>query len=80
MREPTERWYYVDEGVSIAMEKIRLFFEPKSVALIGATDGKGVVGRIVLDNLLLAKDRRKIYPVNPNREKIFDLKCYPNLS
>ena len=64
----------------MAMERIRLFFEPESVALIGATDRRGVVGRIVLDNLLLAKDIRKIYPVNPNREKIFDLKCYPNLS
>ena len=61
------------------MEKIRLFFDPSSVALVGATDKKGSVGRIVLDNLLLAKDKRKVYPVNPNREKIFDIKCYPNL-
>jgi len=44
---------------------MRLFFEPKSVVLVGATDRKGVVGWTVLDNLLLAKDRRKIYPVDP---------------
>ena len=61
------------------MEKIRLFFEPESVALVGATDRKGAVGRILLDNLLLAEDRRKIYPVNPNRETILSLKCYPEV-
>ena len=62
------------------MEGMRLFFEPSSVALVGATEREDAVGRIVLDNLLLAKDKRKIYPVNPNREKILDAKCYPNIS
>ena len=62
------------------MENMRLFFDPSSVALVGATDREGTVGRTVLENLLLARDKRKVYPVNPNREKIFDLRCYPNLS
>jgi len=62
------------------MEKMRLFFEPKSVALVGATDRKGAVGRIVLDNLLLAKDKRKVYPVNPRLKEIEGTKCYPSLS
>jgi len=62
------------------MEKVRLFFEPKSVALVGATDRKDTVGRIVLGNLLLAQDGRKVYPVNPNRELVFDMKCYPDLT
>jgi len=64
----------------MSMEKIKAFFEPRSIALVGATDREGTVGRTVLDNLLIAKDRRKIFPVNPNREKILDLKCYPSLS
>jgi len=73
--------YDVGEGdSSMGMEKMRLFFEPESVALVGATDGKDAVGRIILDNLLLAKDKRKVYPVNPNRELIFDMKCYPALA
>ncbi|MCD6361179.1 MAG: bifunctional acetate--CoA ligase family protein/GNAT family N-acetyltransferase [Armatimonadetes bacterium] len=62
------------------MEKMKLFFEPKSVALVGATDRKGTVGQVVMDNLLLAKERRKVYPINPNRELIFDMKCYPALT
>ncbi|MBA7626219.1 Peptidyl-lysine N-acetyltransferase Pat [subsurface metagenome] len=61
------------------MERIKSFFNPGSVALIGATDREGAVGRIVLENLLVAKDKRKIYPINPGREKIFDMKCYPNI-
>jgi len=64
----------------MSMERMRLFFEPKSVALVGATDRKDAVGRILLDNLLLAKDKRRIYPINPNREIIFDMKCYPGLA
>ncbi len=62
------------------MEKMRLFFEPKSVALVGATDRKGMVGRVVLDNLLLAKDKRTVYPINPKRESVLDVKCYPALT
>ena len=59
---------------------MRLFFEPKSVALVGATDRKGAVGQILLGNLLLAKDKRRVYPVNPNRELILDVKSYPTLT
>jgi len=64
----------------MSMEKIKAFFEPRSIALVGATDRAGTVGRTVLSNLMLAKDKRQIYPVNPNREEILDLKCYPSLS
>ncbi len=62
------------------MEWMRLFFEPSSIALIGATDREGAAGTTILRNLLLAKDERRIYPVNPNRENILETKCYPNIS
>jgi len=81
LRCQAERGYDVGrrEG-SMGMEKMKLFFEPKSVAFVGATDRKGAVGQVVMDNLLLAKDRRKIYPVNPRRARISDMKCYPALA
>ena len=60
------------------MERIKSFFSPSSIALIGATEREGTVGRTLLENLLLAKDKRKIYPVNPHREKVLDLECYPD--
>ena len=62
------------------MEKIKLFFNPGSVAVVGATDREGTVGKIILENLLLAKDSRKIYPVNPNREEALGIKCYPDIN
>jgi len=61
------------------MEKLKAFFEPSSVALVGASDKQGAVGRILLDNLLLNQGKRQIYPVNPNQDKILDLQCYPNV-
>ncbi|MCD6452992.1 MAG: bifunctional acetate--CoA ligase family protein/GNAT family N-acetyltransferase [Dehalococcoidales bacterium] len=62
------------------MERLKAFFDPKSVALVGATDKRNAVGRIILDNLLLAREKRQVYPINPNREEIFELKCYPDIS
>ena len=62
------------------MGEMSLFFEPGSVALVGSTDREGAAGRLTLENLLLAQDKRKIYPVNPNRESIFDIECYQSVS
>jgi len=62
------------------MEKIKLFFNPSSVAVIGATDRKGTPGKAILENLLQGSDRRKIYPVNPNREEVLGTKCYPDIN
>jgi len=53
---------------------------PKTVAAIGASEEEGSVGRALLENLLLGKDRRKIYPVNPNRQTVMGLKCCPNIA
>lgn len=55
------------------------FFDPRSIALIGATDREGAAGAGVLENLLTGVTRRKIYAVNPNRKKVRDLECYPNV-
>jgi len=62
------------------LERIKLFFAPSSIALIGATDRDRAVGKVALENLLLTKDKLKIYPINPNRDKVFDLTCYPSVS
>jgi len=52
---------------------------PKTIALIGASDKEGSVGRAILENLLLAKNR-KIFPVNPNRTTVLGVACYPNIA
>jgi acetyltransferase len=52
---------------------------PKTVAAVGASEKEGSVGQALMKNLLLGKDRRKIYPVNPNRDSVMELKCYPSI-
>lgn len=45
------------------------FFEPKSVAVIGASDRKDSVGYVLLKNILESGYKGRLYPVNP-RHKI----------
>jgi acetyltransferase len=59
---------------------IERMLNPSTVALIGATEREGSVGQAIMKNILLGKDRRKIYPVNPKREEVMGIKCYPSIS
>lgn len=52
---------------------------PKTVALIGASEKEGSVGRAIMENLLLSK-KSKIFPVNPNRNTVLSITCYPNIA
>ncbi len=57
---------------------MKQFFNPKSVALIGATDRKKSVGRALSLNIL--KGSQKVYFVNPNKDKIFNKNCFNKFS
>jgi len=54
-------------------------FSPKSVAVIGATEKQGSVGRTVIWNLISSPFGGTVYPVNPKRENILGIKAYPNI-
>lgn len=58
------------------MEK---FFNPKSVAVIGASRYPGKIGHVILKNLLSAHFRGKIYPINPHSHILLDLPCYSSV-
>lgn len=62
------------------MQSLKSFFEPQSIAVIGASERDGSVSRVVLQNLLVAKDKRKIYPINPKKEEVLEIKSYPNVA
>ena len=49
-------------------------FLPRSVAVIGATDRSGTVGRSVISNLLESKFPIKVYAVNPRHPEILGIK------
>jgi len=55
------------------------FFNPRAVAVVGASESKGKVGYSVLKNLIEFQHPRNIYPINPNAETVQGLKSYPSL-
>ncbi len=55
------------------------FFNPHSVAIVGASHQKGKVGYEILKNMIDAGYEGRIFPVNPNRQAIERLECYPDL-
>ena len=52
-------------------------FRPASIAVVGATERPGYGARL-LDNLVQTGYGGRIYPINPNREAVFGLTCYPS--
>jgi acetyltransferase len=55
-------------------------FNPETVAFIGATEREGSIGLQITKNLLASANGRRIYPVNPNREAVMELKCFPSIA
>lgn len=55
------------------------FFFPSSVAVIGATEREGSVGRTVLENLLHGGFKGKTYPVNPGHTQVLGVGCFPHI-
>ena len=56
------------------------FFDPKSVAVIGANDRQGSIGSALIDNLIQGGYTGTIIPVNPNHETIHGLKAYATIT
>jgi acyl-CoA synthetase (NDP forming) len=55
-------------------------FNPRSVAVIGASDNPGKLGSHVMKSLTQGRYPGKIYPVNPGKDEILGIKTYPSLS
>lgn len=58
---------------------LKSFFEPKAVAVIGASHTPGKIGYEILKNFVQGGFEGKIYPVNPNTEPILGLKVYSSI-
>jgi acetate---CoA ligase (ADP-forming) len=63
-----------------AARSIRVFFAPRSVAVIGASRKPGTIGRAIVDNLVRDGYRGAIFPVNPNATEIAGRRCYPSVA
>ena len=56
-----------------------VFFSPEAVAVIGATENPGSVGRTTFWNLISNPFGGTVFPVNPKRPQVLGVKAYPNL-
>ena len=52
-----------------------VFLSPKSIAVIGASDKEGSVGRAITSNIMKGY-KGTVYPISPSRDKVFDQKAY----
>ena len=55
-------------------------FKPKRVAVIGATDREGSVGRTLLRNLISNPFGGVVYPVNPKREHVLGISSFKSIA
>src|SRR5690349_3992843 len=61
-------------------QALDVFFSPKSVAVVGATENPGSVGRTILWNLMTSPFGGTVFPVNPKRTSVLGVKAYPSLA
>ncbi len=54
-------------------------FLPRSVAVIGATDRAGTVGRSVISNLLESKSSLKVFAVTPSHAEVLGIKTHKRI-
>src|SRR5574339_441976 len=58
---------------------LNAIFAPKNVAVVGATEKAGSVGRTILWNLMRNPFGGTIFPVNPKRPNVLGIKSYPSV-
>jgi acetyltransferase len=68
-----------DGAVVPAVTLLTSLFDPDRVAVVGATEREGSIGRAVVENVLAGYDG-ELVPVNPGHEELFDRSCYPSLT
>jgi len=66
-----------------SIHKLDAFFQPSSVAIVGATKKADKAGHVIFKNfstnLLRGVFKGQLYPVNPGEDSILGFKCYPSL-
>ena len=61
-------------------KNIEAIMSPKSIAVVGATNRPGSVGRAVFRNILEAGFQGILYPVNPKAKSVHSVKAYAKLT
>lgn len=55
-----------------------VFLKPRSIAVIGASEKEGTIGRAIINNIKNGY-KGKIYPITPSHEHVFGIKAYKSV-
>ena len=55
------------------------FFQPRSIAVVGASKNPTKIGHASLKNILISDYRCALYPVNPNEDEILGMRCHKSV-
>ncbi len=61
------------------MNRLKNIFEPKSVAVIGASATNGTVGNAIFSNILQSNFQGSVYPVNPKYNNVMSVRAYKDV-
>ncbi|NOU24570.1 MAG: bifunctional acetate--CoA ligase family protein/GNAT family N-acetyltransferase [Methylotenera sp.] len=64
----------------MSQHHLKPLFEPKSVAIFGASDKIDSVGQIVFQNMLQSGYHGSLYPINPNHTEVQGYKAYASIA
>jgi acetyl coenzyme A synthetase (ADP forming)-like protein len=62
-----------------SVNALKLFFEPRAIAVIGASPRRGTIGGEIFHNLLDYGFKGPVYPVNPSAKEIEGIPAYPTI-
>ncbi len=61
------------------LDNVEALFNPRSIAVIGASRKPGKIGHDLLKNIIEYGYKGKIYPINPKADEILGYKAYPSI-
>lgn len=64
----------------VKMPSLDKIFKPNNVAVIGATEKAGSVGRTILKNLITNPFGGTVFPVNPKRPNVLGIQAYKSIT
>jgi len=67
-----------------SIKKLKAFFDPHSVAIVGATKKISKAGHVIFKNFAENKRRGvfkgEVFAVNPNEDQVLGFQCYPSIT
>lgn len=76
---PTAEERSAERERTATIASLRAFLNPRSIAVIGASQRKAHIGNIIFSNLLRYGFNGVVYPVNPGADAVASVKAYPSV-